>query len=389
MLTAAIASADATSSAQLLASVQQVGLMSSVQQWAVHADKLLEVTGIIPDVVILDLARDPAPYLALAAQIRKLQPTVHVIACSAIFPPDQYLLMDAMRSGVQEFLAKPVQPEALRQILTRIQESHPQKRASEKLIVLMGTKGGVGTTTVAVNLGAQLCTFAKKRTVLLDFARPLGNAHLLLDLHPRFGVRDALDNLERLDSHFFAGLLTHHKTNLELLGGSLHPEEWQTIPIAPLERVVNVAQAEFDTVLMDLGTQFSSDWSAILQSARMVLLVTETNVPALWTLDRRMQALAGIGVSTDRIRVIVNRWHKGDEETLKAIQNENKYAVLTHLPNDFRKASTAFNLGVPLMENHDNLLTNHYRQLASQLTGIKLQPEYKRGALSTFFSTKR
>ncbi len=102
-----------------------------------------------------------------------------------------------------------------------------------------------------------------------------------------------------------------------------------------------------------------------------------------------MQALAGIGVNPERIRVIVNRWHKGDEETLKTIQNEKKYSVLTHLPNDFRKANTAFNLGVPLMENHDNLLTNHYRQLASQLTGIKVQSEYKRGALSTFFSTKR
>ena len=105
----------------------------------------------------------------------------------------------------------------------------------------------------------------------------------------------------------------------------------------------------------------------------MVLLVTETNVPALWTLDRRMQALAGIGVNPERMRVIVNRWHKGDEETLKAIQNENKYSVLAHLPNDFRKASTAFNLGVPLMENHDNVLTNQYRQLASQLTGVKVQ----------------
>jgi Flp pilus assembly CpaE family ATPase len=140
---------------------------------------------------------------------------------------------------------------------------------------------------------------------------------------------------------------------------------------------------------MDLGSQFSSDWSAILQSARMVLLVTETNVPALWTLDRRMQALAGIGVNPERIRVIVNRWHKGDEETLKAIQNENKYSVLAHLPNDYRKANNAFNLGVPLMENHDNILTNQYRQLASQLTGIKVQNEFKRGTLSTFFSTKR
>jgi pilus assembly protein CpaE len=389
MLTAAIASSDATTSAQLLASLQQVGLASSIQLWTVRPDKPLEVTGIIPDVVLLDLGRDPIPFLALAAQVRKLQPAVHLIACSSTYPPSQYLLMDAMRSGVQEFVAKPVLPEALHEILNRLNESHPQKRASEKLIVLMGSKGGVGTTTVAVNLGAQLCTFAKKSTVLLDFARPLGNAHLLLDLHPRFGVRDAVENLERLDSHFFAGLLTHHKTKLELLGGSLHPEEWQTIPVAPLERVVNVAQAEFDSVLMDLGTQFSSDWSSILQSARMVLLVTETNVPSLWSLDRRLQALAGIGVNPERIRVIVNRWHKGDEETLKAIQDENKYSVLTHLPNDFRKANISFNLGVPLMENHDNLLTNRYRQLASLLTGIKVQSEYKRGTLSTFFSTKR
>jgi pilus assembly protein CpaE len=389
MLTAAIASSDTSSSASLLASLQQVGLVSGIQQWAVHPDKPPEVPGVIPDVVLLDLGRDPSAHLALAAQLRRLQPTVHIIACSTVYPPDQFLLMDAMRCGVQEFIAKPVQAEALRLVLSRFQEGLPQKRASEKLIVLMGAKGGVGTTTVAVNLGAQLCTFAKKRTVLLDFARPLGNAHLLLDLHPRFGVRDALDNLDRLDSHFFAGLLTKHKTNLELLGGSLHPEEWQTIPVAPLERVVNVAQTEFDTVLMDLGTQFSSEWSAILQSARMILLVTETNVPALWTLDRRMQALVGIGVTMDRIRVIVNRWHKGDEETLKTLQNENKYSVLTHLPNDYRKASTAFNLGVPLMENHDNVLTNRYRQLASQLTGIKVQSEYKKGALSTFFSNKR
>ena len=173
--------------------------------------------------------------------------------------------MDAMRCGVQEFLAKPVSPDALGEIIKRFQEELPQKRASEKLIILMGAKGGVGTTTVAVNLGVQLSMFAKRRTVLLDFARPLGNAHLLLDLHPRFGVRDALENLERLDSHFFASLLTHHKTNLELLGGSLHPEEWESISVALLERVVNVAQTEFDTVLMDLGTQFSSDWSSMLQ----------------------------------------------------------------------------------------------------------------------------
>ena len=105
--------------------------------------------------------------------------------------------------------------------------------AAEKLIVVMGSKGGVGATTVAVNLGVQISTHAQKRTVLLDLARPLGNAHLLLDLHPRFGIRDAIENLDRLDSHFFAGLLERHKSKLEILGGAMQPEEWQNIPTEP------------------------------------------------------------------------------------------------------------------------------------------------------------
>ena len=168
-----------------------------------------------------------------------------------------------------------------------------------------------------MNLGVQLATYAQKQVVLLDLARPLGNVHLLLDLHPRFAIRDAVDSLDRLDTHFFAGLLTAHKTKLEILGGAMQPEEWENIPVAPIERVVNVAQANFDIVLADLGSQFGSDWSPMLQSARMILLVAEANVPSLWTLERRITALGGFGVDQDRIRVVINRWHKGDEEALK------------------------------------------------------------------------
>ena len=59
--------------------------------------------------------------------------------------------------------------------------------------------------------------------------------------------------MDRLDSHFFAGLLTHHKTKLEILGGVTQPEEWQSINIPSLERVVNVAQNTFDMVLLGYG----------------------------------------------------------------------------------------------------------------------------------------
>lgn len=388
MLTAAIVSGDPSSAGQLLASLQQTGLVSSsIRQWILPGDKVPEAGETIADLVLLDIARDPEPYFAFGTQLRRMRPSVRLIACSATNPPNPQVLLDAMRSGVQDFIAKPVTPEALREILDRFnQEGHDPGRASEKLIVVMGSKGGVGATTVAVNLGVQVCAHTQNRAVLLDFARPLGTAHLLLDLHPRFGIRDAIDNLDRLDSHFFAGLLERHKSKLEILGGAMQPEEWQTIPTAPLERVVNVAQAGFDMVLADFGSHFSSDLSPVLRSARMILMVVEANVPSLWTLQRRLLALTGLGVDSERIRLVVNRWHKGDEEPLKSIEKETKKAVFACLPNDFRKASAAMNLGMPLMENHNNLLTDQYRELANQLVGNVRALPAKRGGISNFFT---
>jgi len=305
-----------------------------------------------------------------------------------VVPPSHHLLLDAMRSGVQDFLPKPVNLESLTEMLGRFaQDLEMKDRPSlDKLMVVMGSKGGVGATTVAVNLGVQLATFAKKRVVLLDFAQPLGNIHLLLNLHPRFSVRDAVENMDRLDSHFFAGLLTPHKTKLEILGGITQPEEWQRISVAPLERVVNVAQNSADVVLLDMGSQFSSEWSAILRMARMILIVAEANVPALWTLERRLVALKGFGIEPERARIIINRWHRGDEEVLKSVQKNINRPIFACLPNDFRKASESMNLGTPLMQNHNNVLSNRYRQIAAQLAGIEDSPAEKKTSLGSLFS---
>jgi pilus assembly protein CpaE len=388
MLTVGIASGDMVSSAQLLTSLQQTGIVKSIKQWSIPADKLPDSAEPLPDLVLLDLSRDPEPYFTFGAHLRRLRPAIKLVACSSTNPPNHQLLLEAMRSGVQDFLPKPTNPDALKLMLARFMQEKDIKDPSslEKLIVVMGSKGGVGATTVAVNLGVQLTTYARKRVALLDFARPLGNVHLLLDLQPKFSVRDAVENLDRLDSHFFSGLLTRHKTQLELLGGMTQPEEWQSIGVSPLERVINVAQNSFDIVLVDMGSQFSSEWSSILGLARMILVVTEANVPALWTLERRLLAMKGFGIHPDRARVIINRWHKGDDDVLKSIQKDIDRPIFACLPNDFRKASESVNLGTPLQQNHNNVLSNRYRQIAGQLVGIDLNPVVKKGSLGGLFS---
>jgi pilus assembly protein CpaE len=393
MLTVAIVSGDPLSSAQLVACLEQTGLVGSIRQWSVPMDRVPQSAENLPDVVFLDLGRDSEPYFTFAALLRRVHPTAKVIACSASGTQSQQMLLEAMRSGVQDFIPKPVSPETLKTMLAGFTVDLELKGTpgTNKLIVVMGSKGGVGATTVAVNIGVQLAAYARKRVVLLDFARPLGNVHLLLDLHPRFGIRDAVENLERLDSHFFTGLLTHHKTSLELLGGATQPEEWQRIPVSVLERVVNVAQNNFDFVLVDMGSQFSSEWSPILGAARMILVVAEANVPALWTLDRRLAAMSGFGLDPERARIIINRWHKGDEEILKSIQKNINRPLFACVPNDFRKASDAINLGTPILENHNNVLSTRYRQIAAQLAGMDVNAVPKKSSLGGFFSfsTKR
>ena len=389
MLTVAVVSGDTASSAQIVAALQQTGIVKSIKEWTIPGAKIPETPEGIPDFVILDLERDTGPFFRFAAYVRRIRPETRLIAVSAASPPSQQLLLEAMRSGVQEFLPKPISLDALKEMLSRwIKELYTQDRpAHNKVIVLMGSKGGVGTTTVAVNLGVQLSIFAHKRVALLDFAQPLGNAHLLLDLRPKFGVRDAVDNLERLDSHLLGGLLTQHNTKLEILAGATQPEEWQTIAVPPLERIVNVAQNNFDVVLVDIGSQFSSEWSAILKMARMIFTVAEANVPSLWTLQRRLVAMKGFEIEPDRIKIIVNRWHKGDEEIVKGIQKDINRPVFACIPNDFRKASTSINLGTPLLENgRNNGLSIRYRQIAAQIAGIGSDPVAKKSGLGGFFS---
>ncbi len=393
MVTAAIVSSDLTSSAQLLASLEQTGVVSNVVQWTIPAERMPEASDDLPDVIFLDLARDPELFFAFAAQLRRIRPGIKVIACSAAVPPQPNLLLEAMRSGVQDFLAKPVSADAVKKIVMQFRQDVESREfpSQDKLIVMMGAKGGVGTTTVAVNLGVQLTTYARKKTVLLDFARPLGNAHLLLDLHPKFTVRDAVENLDRLDSHFLAGLLTKHKSKLELLGGITQPEEWQSIKVEAMDRAINVAQKAFDIVIVDIGSQFSTEWSSVLRMARMILIVAEANVPALWTLERRLQALKGFGIEQERARIIINRWHKGDDEVLRSVQKELSRPIFASLPNDFRKASQAVNLGTPIPDNHNNILVSRYRQIAGQLAGMDTRVVEKKSPLSGFFgfSTKK
>jgi pilus assembly protein CpaE len=293
-----------------------------------------------------------------------------------------------MRSGAQEFLSKPLNPATLRETFNRflVERRGAQSKPPEKLFLVLGAKGGVGVTTAAVNLSLELRRSTKKHCVILDFGRLLGQCSLLLDLQPAFSIRDAAENLDRLDGHFFSGLLTRHKSGLEILAGTSHPEEWQKIPAAALVRIANVAQSSAEIVVADCGGHYSDEFAPLLREASGILLLSEPNLASLWALQRHVEALTGFGVRRDQLRVVMNRWRRADDEAIQAVEKNMKLQVFARVPNDFNLASEALNKGTPFAGNHNNALATRYRELASQLLGTSKPVPEKRTTFAGLFT---
>jgi pilus assembly protein CpaE len=369
--------------------LQQSGIVAAVTAWRPDPERYPIPGEPVPDVVLLDLDEDPEPFFTFAAHLRRQRPTVHIVAVSMVQHPEPELLLQAMRTGVQDFLRKPLENGSLQETLNRfLKDRGSESGGFDKLIVVLGVKGGVGTTTVAVNLGVQLTQVTKKRVGLLDFAFPLGHTALLLDIQPRFGVRDAIENLDRLDAHFFNGLLRRHKSGLEVLAGTSYMDEWLRITVPALARLIHVAQGAFDYVVLDYGSMYSSEMRLILGLARVILLITQADVPSLWTLNRHLSSLVDLGIDPQRIRLVVNRWHKQDEEALASVEKNLGRPIAARLPNDYKVVSEAANLGLPLEAHHNDLLVSRIRRLACEVAGISPEKLTKRagGGLIRLFS---
>src|SRR5437870_8699510 len=154
-----------------------------------------------PDVLMVDV-RGHAQVPPALAVLKRQHPTTSVILVASELPPT--LILEAMRAGVNECVAEPLTSEQLGGAVSRViaQRSAP---VGGQVFAFVGAKGGVGTTTLAVNVATALAR-GRDSTLLIDLHPAYGDAAVLLGAEPRFSLIDALDNTHRLDLEFFNGL---------------------------------------------------------------------------------------------------------------------------------------------------------------------------------------
>jgi pilus assembly protein CpaE len=287
---------------------------------------------------------------------------------------DPVLLLEAMRAGAKEFLAHPIQKqevvEAIKRFLERaaVQESKGDgQRKAGKMFAFFGGKGGVGTTSIAVNVAAAIKALPGNPSVaLVDVNQHGGDLPLYLDLQPTHSFRDIAADLSRLDQAFLIRVLTKTDLGIQVLPsgyddlstGRLHPD--------CVEATLRLLQASFDYVILDCGHVLDLTTKKALELATLILVTSTLMVPVVHRTKRILELLRGSGFPAKKIRLVMNRFLAAEQDVLKETEDILKQEAFWLFPNDYPAVSQAVNSGKPLIEVAPRTaVAKSYRDLAS------------------------
>jgi pilus assembly protein CpaE len=316
-----------------------------------------------PDVVVVDVRHEPGLPAALAPVKRHHPTTPVVLVISAL---DPQLVLEAMRAGVNEVVAEPLSAAELETAIKRLLV-HKAPPAAGQVFAFIGAKGGVGTTTTAVNVATELNQTDPGKTLLIDLHLAHGDAAVFLGIEPRFSVVDALDNVHRFDEAFFKGLVVQSPAGPHLLASSDRALV-QSSSVQRVRSLVEFATQLYRYVVLDVPRSDAAALDALDQAARLVVVANQE----LATVRNASRIAASLRqrYGNERVTVIVNRVDTHAEIGREDVEKVVGTRVIHLVPSDYRMALRALNKGRPLALDNHNKLAASFRQLAHDLAGV-------------------
>ncbi len=326
-----------------------------------------------PDIGLIALDSDSEKAIALIAEVVAKTPDCTLLVSSA--STDGRLILESMRAGAKEFLTEPLKEEDLAAALQRVSRQRSgnsaQASASCKVIAVGGATGGVGTSSIAVNLACSLAANDDHSVALVDLDLALGDADVFLDTIPEYTLADVAQNISRLDLTLLKKSLTRHSSGVHLLPRPVQLEDGRQITPDSLQRVVGLLKTSFTHIVMDLSKSYGMLDMEAIQLADDVLMVTQLDLPCLRNVVRLMMTFDDDSSLREKVKIVVNR---GGQDTgqisLKKAQETINRDIYWQVPNDYRIMVEVRNNGVPLLEHAPKAgITHSINKLAAALCG--------------------
>lgn len=380
----------------LLLGIDSVWLEAECSRYEFFTDVATQTK---PDIALISLDADSSKGLALVAQLTRDLPTCAVLVVSS--SQEGSLILQAMRNGAKEFLNSPLIIEDFLAALDRILQTRGGREGdgrvrSSRVITIAGVGGGVGCTSLAINLACVLARNERNSVALIDLDLALGDADVWLDIIPDFTIQDVAENITRLDYSLLKRSLTKHDCGAFLLPRPVQIESATPMTPDELRRIIALQKATFSHLVIDVSKSYGPLDIAAMQASDVVLIVTQLDLPGLRNVVRLMQYFDQDENIAEKVKIVINRVGLEDSQiSLSKATETIGREIFAQIPNDYASMVESRNNGVPLITQAPKAkLTKAIEQLAravddgetAELVADEAKP--KKGLFSFFGGSK-
>jgi pilus assembly protein CpaE len=341
----------------VLLGMETVWLEAECSRYEFFGDVIQQSTP--PDVVIISLDSDQGKALTLITNLASAATDMPILAVSA--RGDGQAILQALRSGAREFLTAPVVLEDLIKALRRLTprstggDSHNgtglAPRPETQVIAILGSRGGVGCTSLGVNLGATLAQDPSNNPALIDLDLALGDADVALDLIADYTLADVALNIDRLDMAFLRRSLSKHSSGLSLLPHPVQMEDVNLIREEHLQRMIGLLRSSYTHLLLDLSKSYSMTDITALRSADVILLVAQLELTSLRNVVRMLMAMDNDPLMGPKVQIILNRVGSDCDINKRKAEETMGRPVYYEIPNEPKVILESRNQGIPLLQH--------------------------------------
>jgi pilus assembly protein CpaE len=363
------------------------------------ADAIDLAGSLLPDVVLMDINMPDMDGIAATEQLSRVVPTASVVMMSVQGEADY--LRRSMLAGAREFLVKPFSSDELtasiRQVYSRERDKMsrisvaPAPASSGTasgtggassgepgtVVAVFSPKGGVGRTTVAVNIAVAAATELGKKVVLVDGSFQFGDVGVLLNLNPKNkSIADLVPELEQAghEVESIDTFVINHSAGIRVLLAPPSPEMAELITPSGIKRVIEALRKNHDLVVVDCTSYFNDTTLAILDSADVILTMLSLEITSIKNMRLFLEVADQLGYEGGKVRLVLNRADSALGIRLQDVEHSIGRKVNDTIVSDGRSVVYALNRGVPFfLSNREAQVSQDILRLAQSVVGERSQ----------------
>ncbi len=351
------------------------------------AEAIERAVALMPDVVLMDINMPDMDGIATTELLAAKCPTAAVVMMSVQGEADS--LRRSMLAGAREFLVKPFSSDELntsiRQVWTRERDKQsrivapvaasavPTTASGEAgtVVAVFSPKGGVGRTTIAVNLAVAAASLGGKRVALMDASFQFGDVGVLLNLNPKNkSIADLVPELDAGDLESIDTFIIDHSSGVRVLLAPASPEQAEHVTASHTKRVLERLRADHDLVVVDCPAAFNDTTIAVLDESDLILTLLSLEITSVKNMRLFLEVSEQLGYRADKLRLVLNRADSTLGIRVADVEHSIGRKVDHTIVSDGRSVVYALNRGVPFfLSNREAQVSQDILRLATAIVG--------------------